>query len=85
MYPREWIALKAFAIDSQAEGNLLRFVNHADTPNLESLSVYHDGLFHIIFRATREIKVGEELNYDYGGIYWNHRRKVSSIQLEKIK
>lgn len=75
MYPREWIATKAFTIDSEKQGNYTRFINHSDNPNLESVSVYHGGIFHIIFRAIREISAGTELTYDYGDVYWKGRKK----------
>lgn len=75
MYPKEWISLKAFTIDSVATGNFTRFINHSDTPNLESVSVYHGGIFHIIFRAIKEIPAGTQLTYDYGDIYWRSRKK----------
>lgn len=75
MYPKEWKALKAFTIDSQKHGNFTRFINHSDTPNVESVSVYHDGLLHIIFRTIEEIPAGTQLTYDYGDIYWLRRNK----------
>lgn len=78
MYPREWISTKAFTIDSKEQGNVMRFINHSDTPNLESISIFYDGVFRITFRALQDIPVGSELSYDYGGIYWSHRRKVQN-------
>ncbi len=76
MYPREWLALRAFTIDSSKQGNFTRFINHSDMPNLESVAVFHDGLFHIIVRATEDIPAGSELTYDYGDIYWTRRKKL---------
>ena len=74
-YPREWMATKAFTIDSEDQGNYTRFINHSDTPNVESRSFIHDGVFHIAFRSTQEIEAGTELTYDYGKAYWNNRKK----------
>lgn len=79
MYPRAWVGLKAFTIDSEQQGNYTRFINHSDTPNLESIAVYWDGLFHVIFRAIEEIPAGTELRYDYGDLYWRHRTKHSGF------
>lgn len=76
MYPREWRALKFFSIDSEKEGNFTRFINHSDFPNLESVAVFKEGVFHIIFRATEDIMPGSELIYDYGDSYWNKRLKI---------
>ncbi|NGX61000.1 MAG: hypothetical protein K940chlam9_00478 [Chlamydiae bacterium] len=76
MYPHLWIPTKSFTIDSQKCGNYTRFINHNDSPNCESISVYYDGVFHIIFRAIEEIPANTELTYDYGDIYWNNRKKL---------
>jgi SET domain-containing protein len=76
MYPREWVSYKLYAIDSADQGNFTRFINHSDFPNLESVAVFKEGLFHIIFRAVQDILPGTELSYDYGDVYWNTRQKV---------
>ena len=68
--------MRAFTIDSEMQGNYTRFINHSETPNVESRSFFYDGVFHIAFRTIREIEVGEELTYDYGEIYWQSRRKI---------
>ncbi len=77
MYPHEWISTRAYTIDSEKHGNYTRFINHSDTPNCESVSVYHNGVFHIVFRATEDIPAGEQLTYDYGDIYWRRRKKLN--------
>ncbi len=79
-YPKEWRSLKYFSIDSEKEGNITRFINHSDYPNCESVSVFKDGVFHIIFRATEDIMPGTELIYDYGESYWNKRIKIPEKQ-----
>ncbi len=76
MYPRHWISRKLYCIDSEREGNFTRFINHSDYPNLESVAVFKDGFFHIIFRAVQDILPGQELAYDYGDVYWTKREKV---------
>lgn len=76
MYPREWLSLKPFTIDSEKEGNFTRFINHSDFPNLESVGVFYDGCMHIIFRAIKDIEIGTELSYDYGDVYWDKRIKL---------
>lgn len=77
-YPREWISTKAFTIDSEEQGNYTRFINHSDKPNIESRSFFHDGVFHIAFRTIEEIQADQELTYDYGEIYWDNRKKITS-------
>ena len=49
-------------IDAKFGGNSSRWINHSCDPNCESDEV--DG--RIFIKALRNIKAGEELNYDYG-------------------
>jgi len=51
-------------IDGNEEGNDARWINHACDPNCESLEGKGGKRVHII--AKRDIRRGEELNYDYG-------------------
>jgi hypothetical protein len=62
-------------IDCQDFGNHTRFINHSNKPNLEPVSVYCDGLIHVIFYARTAIPRGVQLCYDYGEDYWEKRRK----------
>lgn len=50
-------------IDASVRGNSARFINHACDPNCES-EESDDGRVYI--EALRDIRTGEELNYDYG-------------------
>ncbi len=84
MYPRAWLTLKSFTIDSAKQGNFTRFINHSDQPNCESIAVFHDGIFHIMFRTIQEIPAGTELSYDYGDIYWSRRKKLQTPPEELI-
>ena len=49
-------------IDGTARTNTARYINHSHRPNCE-VEIYKQRVF--IF-AKRNIKAGEELNYDYG-------------------
>lgn len=51
-------------IDGNDEGNDARWINHACDPNCESLEGKGGKRLYII--AKRDIRRGEELNYDYG-------------------
>jgi hypothetical protein len=64
-----------YTIDALEKGNLLRFINHSDSPNLSPIAVLHEGIIHIVFRANKDIKKNEELTYDYGPNYWSRREK----------
>ena len=64
-----------YVIDAQDFGNHTRFLNHSDTPNLEPVSVYCDGLLHVIICSVDKIPAGAQLCYDYGHEYWKKRSK----------
>lgn len=51
--------------DATMRGSMARFVNHSCDPNCYSTIVFHAGRKRIGIFALRDIKVGEELCYDY--------------------
>jgi SET domain-containing protein len=51
-------------IDANVGGNAARFINHSCNPNCESDE--DDQTQRVFIKAIRNIKAGEELNYDYG-------------------
>lgn len=63
-----------YVIDAREKGNFTRFINHSETPNLDTLSVYAEGVMHIIFIAKKRILAGEQLSYHYGETFWRKRR-----------
>lgn len=73
VYPRFWVSWKPYTIDSEKQGNLTRFINHSSDPNVETVGVFYEGLFHIILRTIQDVQAGEELRYDYGPDYWKNR------------
>lgn len=59
-----------FAVDAEAQGNELRFVNHsARQANLARALVVHEGLPRVLFVASRPIARGEQFLLDYGPGY----------------
>ena len=58
-----------FTIDAKPYGNEARFINHACSPNLFSRAVFWEtmdqSLHHLALFARRDIKVGEELSFNY--------------------
>lgn len=69
----------AFVIDAQDFGNHTRFINHSFQPNLEPVSVYCDGLVHVVLYASKPILAGTQLCYDYGEQYWKKRSKPKAL------
>ncbi len=75
-YPTRFFSLWPYlVIDSEKEGNLMRFLNHSDEPNLRPVCLVDRGLLHLCFFANREIAKEEELTFNYGNDYWRTREK----------
>ena len=75
IYDRKYLSFlfdlnSEWAIDAAHLGNKTRFINHADKPkdglNCEAKIVLVNGEHRIKFMALRDIKVGEELLFNYG-------------------
>jgi hypothetical protein len=64
-----------YVIDAKDQGNLTRFINHSDHPNLEPAAAYSEGLLHIILFTKEVIAPGTQLVYDYGEDFWAGRKK----------
>jgi uncharacterized protein len=80
-YPTKLWSLKHFAVDAMHEGNLIRFINHSELPNLQPLFLLDRRLFHQVFVANRAIVKGEQLTYNYGENYWVNRKQIRRMSL----
>lgn len=65
----------SLVIDCKDAGNHTRFINHSSKPNLDLVSVYCDGMIHVILITNKAIAAGSQLLYDYGEEYWVKRKK----------
>ncbi|CAE7239766.1 EHMT2 [Symbiodinium sp. CCMP2456] len=66
-------------VDAKKFGNLCRLINHSDDDwNAELMSVHHEGLLHVMCRATRDLMPEEQVFIHYGKRYWmpEARRRV---------
>ncbi|ESO93732.1 hypothetical protein LOTGIDRAFT_209271 [Lottia gigantea] len=52
-------------VDATMHGSAARFINHSCEPNCYSKVITVDNRKHIVIFASRQIKKGEELTYDY--------------------
>ena len=77
-YPTSALNFRKHVIDAQNKGNELRYANHDDAPNCESMGILVDDLFHIIVRAIRDIPASAQITYDYSGFHWLSRGKKSN-------
>lgn len=68
-----------FIIDAKKKGNFTRFINHSDSPNMNSRWVIVAGITRIIVFTNAFIRKGEQLTYDYGKYYWRSRSAPSLI------
>lgn len=60
---------RSLVIDA-TQGNLMRFINHSNTPNLKPAYAFINGFYHCIFIALCFIAKESQLTYDYGKSYW---------------
>lgn len=78
-----------FCIDANRFGNIARFVNHSCSPNLVPVKVFSDHqdlrFPHIAFFASRDIKKGEELGFDYGEKFWVIKHKYFTCHCSSDK
>jgi SET domain-containing protein len=63
-------------IDAAVGGNAARWINHSCAPNCEADE--DDDTHRVFIKALRNIRAGEELNYDYGLI-------IDAKQTKKLK
>lgn len=64
-YPTRWWSWKKCVIDALKEGNILRFINHSENPNLQPFCLVNRRLLHFVFIAKRDISKGTELTFTY--------------------
>jgi len=65
-YPSKWWSWHYFVIDALGEGNLTRFINHNNEPNLRPACLVEDQLLHQVFIARSKILKDTELTFHYG-------------------
>ncbi|KAK3250576.1 hypothetical protein CYMTET_40049 [Cymbomonas tetramitiformis] len=60
-------------LDQEQEGNLWRFLNHSDDPNVKVFSYFDElnGIEVVKVYVIKNVKSGDELCFDYGEKYWN--------------
>lgn len=81
LYPTSVFYFGKYLIDAQEKGNEIRYANHSDEPNCESISVFCEDLFHIILRAIRDIPAQEQITYHYSDLYWKFRPRVPNVNV----
>ncbi len=69
----------AYTIDAKTSGNYIRFLNHKEKGNCDSLLIFHENQMRIIVRSNRDIAEGEQLTYDYGSEYWERREDYQEL------
>ncbi|MBA3816037.1 MAG: SET domain-containing protein-lysine N-methyltransferase [Parachlamydiaceae bacterium] len=76
-YHTKWWSLNYYVIDAMLLGNLMRFINHSDFPNIQPLCAVDRGLQRQIFIARNPILKGTQLTINYGADYWTKRQKIT--------
>ena len=61
-------ATSCFSIDASQTASMGRWINHgsAREANLKPVRLSAGGTYHVLFQATRGIRAGEELLWNYG-------------------
>lgn len=77
-YPSRFWSLRYYVIDARWEGNLMRFLNHSDHPNIRPLCLVDRGILHLAFVTSQSIAKGSQLTFDYGNDYWITRTKLEN-------
>lgn len=67
-------------INAYEYGNIIRFINHSDTPNCSFRNVIIDDMQHILVMTEIEVLSGQQLFVSYGGSYW-HAHATPSIDI----
>jgi uncharacterized protein len=62
-----------YTIDALDQGAVARYINHSETPNLNSSLATFDNISHVVLYAKEPIAKGAQLCYDYGPDYWSKR------------
>lgn len=73
-YSLDGVDGKKLVVDGKYQGNELRFINHADDPNTIRIDVLgRDGIFHVVYVASKDITKDEQLTVSYGEGYFTSR------------
>jgi len=67
-YPTSMFSFRKHLIDAREKGNELRYANHSESPNSESIGAFCDDILHIVVRAIKHIPAGTQIMYDYTGL-----------------
>lgn len=74
-YPATTVEGTRISLDAKYEGNELRFINHSYNPNsVVRFIIGIDGLWHVCYVASKEIKKGQQILVSYGKKYWQSRQ-----------
>jgi hypothetical protein len=67
-------------VDAETAGNYARFANHSSKrPNTLVMFGFHDGYYHVLLIAGKDIAQDEQIVYDYGSDYWTFREKPEEL------
>ncbi|MDY6824183.1 MAG: SET domain-containing protein-lysine N-methyltransferase [Thermodesulfobacteriota bacterium] len=77
-YPDELEGAPSLEINGRFAGNEMRFVNHAEAPNLNVEHTLYDDQWVLFFTAAQDIGKDEELLISYGEAYWEEGYRIKS-------
>jgi len=74
---------KKYVIDGKGRDNKARYINHSCRPNCEVEIDEDDWTINVY--SKRNIKAGEELNYNYGKAFWREHVEPKGCKCEKCR
>eukprot|EP01031_Cornospumella_fuschlensis_P040532 gene40532-49407_t len=63
-------------INAMEYGNIIRFINHSNSPNAELRSMDIDLVPHVICFTKERIRKDEQIFISYGASYWQNKRQA---------
>lgn len=72
-----------WTIDGTPRSNTARYINHSCRPNCESDTREREK--RVLIFSRKNIKAGEELNYDYGKVFWDDWIKPKGCRCAKCQ
>lgn len=70
-----------FCVNGEMGGNFARAINHTvkKHQNVDVVMVPYNGMWHVVYRAKKDIKKGQQVLTHYGRSYWQDRKIVPSV------
>jgi len=76
-YPTRFWSWNYMAIDALHEGNVTRFINHSDDPNLDPKCLVVGRVLHLVFITKKFVPRDSQLTFNYGPDFWSKTKTTN--------